>query len=145
MKKILSIAAAAILFITTSSFASEPNEKVLAAFEKTFQHVKDVNWQDVDGKFEANFSQNNIINRVLYDQDGNVVKSIRYYGATHLPIMIQAKINKKFEGKTIYGVTEVNSDSELSYHIVLEDATTWTHVQSDVYGNLTIDKKLKKA
>lgn len=143
MKKMI-VLAAALFFIGTTSFAT-PNEKVLAAFSKTFQNVKDVNWQDVDDKYEASFKQNDISSRVIYDQEGNVVKSIRYYGGSVLPIFIQSKLSKQFEGKNVFGVTEVNTDSELTYHIVLEDATTWTHVRSDVYGNLVKEKKLKKA
>ncbi len=142
MKKLLVIAA---LFIAATSFAADPNQKVLNAFQKTFQNVKEVTWNDVGDKYEANFNHNNIITRVLYDGEGNVVKSIRYYYGNTLPIFIQAKLNKKFEDKTVFGVTEVCSDTEISYHIILEDATTWTHVQSDVYGNLVTEKKLKKA
>ena len=144
MKKIFILATAAFFF-TASAFAKAPNEKVLAAFERTFQNATDVKWNDVDDKYEANFKEGSIINRVIYDQDGNVVKSIRYYGGSTLPIMIQAKLTKKFDGKTVFGVTEVNSDSELTYHIILEDATSWLHVRSDVYGSITVEKKLKKA
>lgn len=143
MKKMI-VLAAALFFVSAVSFAS-PNEKVLEAFEKTFQNVKNVAWQDVDDKYEASFTQNDISSRVVYDQEGNVVKSIRYYGGSVLPIFIQSKLNKKFDGQKVFGVTEVTTESELTYHIVLEDATTWTHVRSDVYGNLVKDKKLKKA
>jgi len=143
MKKII-IAAAAILF-TSVSFAAEPTQKVLDAFKKTFEQAKDVTWQDVDNKYEANFSQNNITFRIMYDQDGNVVKSIRYYYGPTLPIFIQAKLAKKYDGKTVFGVTEISTDSELTYYIILEDKSTWTHVQSDAFGNMYTEKKLKKA
>ena len=143
MKKII-IAAAAILF-TSVSFAAEPNQKVLDAFKKTFEQAKDVTWQDVDNKYEANFSQNNITFRIMYDQEGNVVKSIRYYYGPTLPIFIQAKLAKKYDGKTVFGVTEISTDSELTYYIILEDKSTWTHVQSDAFGNMYTEKKLKKA
>jgi len=143
MKKII-IAAAVVLF-TSVSFAAEPNQKVLDAFKKTFEQAKDVTWQDVDNKYEANFSQNNITFRIMYDQDGNVVKSIRYYYGPTLPIFIQAKLAKKYDGKTVFGVTEISTDSELTYYIILEDKSTWTHVQSDAFGNMYTEKKLKKA
>jgi len=143
MKKII-IAAAAILF-TSVSFAAEPTQKVLDAFKKTFEQAKDVTWQDVDNKYEANFSQNNITFRIMYDQEGNVVKSIRYYYGPTLPIFIQAKLAKKYDGKTVFGVTEISTDSELTYYIILEDKSTWTHVQSDAFGNMYTEKKLKKA
>ena len=144
MKKIIIAAAAAILF-TSVSFAAEPTQKVLDAFKKTFEQAKDVTWQDVDNKYEANFSQNNITFRIMYDQDGNVVKSIRYYYGPTLPIFIQAKLAKKYDGKTVFGVTEISTDSELTYYIILEDKSTWTHVQSDAFGNMYTEKKLKKA
>ncbi len=144
MKKIIIAAAAAILF-TSVSFAAEPTQKVLDAFKKTFEQAKDVTWQDVDNKYEANFSQNNITFRIMYDQEGNVVKSIRYYYGPTLPIFIQAKLAKKYDGKTVFGVTEISTDSELTYYIILEDKSTWTHVQSDAFGNMYTEKKLKKA
>ena len=144
MKKIFLIAAAMIAFVSVS-FAADPNQKVLDAFHKTFQQVKDVNWQDVDNKYEANFSQNNITFRVMYDEEGNGVKSIRYYFAKTLPIFIQAKLAKKYDGKTVFGVTEISTENELTYYIILEDQTNWIHVQSDAYGNMFTEKKLKKA
>ena len=145
MKKIFFIAAASFLF-ASSSFAADPNEKVLEAFHKTFKQVKDVTWQDLaENRYEANFNQNNITYRVMYDQEGNVVKSIRYYYGQTLPIFIQARLAKKYEGKKVFGVTEVSTESDIEYHIILEDASTWTHVQSDAYGNMFTEKKLKKA
>lgn len=144
MKKIIAIAAASILFMS-ASFAADPNQKVLDAFSKTFKQVKEVNWQDVDNNYEANFNQNNITYRVMYDQEGNVVKSIRYYYAQNLPIFIQAKLTKKYDGKKVFGVTELTTESDVIYYIILEDAKTWTHVQSDAYGNMFTEKKLKKA
>jgi hypothetical protein len=144
MKKIFIIAAASALF-ASSSFAADPTQKVLDAFSKTFKQVKEVTWQDFDNKYEANFSQNNITFRVMYDQEGNVVKSIRYYYAQNLPIFIQARLTKKYDGKKVFGVTEVTTETDVTYHIILEDAKTWTHVQSDAFGNMFTEKKLKKA
>lgn len=144
MKKIFIIAAASFFF-ASSSFAAEPTQKVLDAFNKTFKQVKEVTWQDFNNTYEANFSQNNITFRVMYDQEGNVVKSIRYYYAQTLPIFIQAKLTKKYDGKKVFGVTEVTTETEVTYHIILEDAKTWTHVQSDAFGNMFTEKKLKKA
>lgn len=146
MKKIISILTA-VVFLTFTSFAygSGPNQKVLDAFNKTFQQVKEVSWQEVDNKYEANFTQNNIIFRVQYDEEGNVVKSIRYYYGETLPILIQAKLHKKYEDKTVYGVTEITSESEVTYYIILQDEKNWVHVRSDAYGNMSTEKKLKKA
>ena len=144
MKKILIIAASTLLF-ASATLAAEPNQKVLQAFSKTFQQVTNVSWQDVDNKYEANFNQNDISYRVIYDQEGNILKSIRYYFGSALPIFIQAKLARKYEGKKVFGVTELASDNELKYFIILEDEKSWTHVQSDAYRNMFTEKKLKKA
>ncbi len=143
MKKIL--IAAAFILATTSSFATGPNEKILESFNKTFQHAKEVSWQEVENNYEASFSQNEIMLRVQYDNQGNIMRSIRYYNGKVLPIFIQSRIEKKFQGKDIYSVTEVTTPYELSYHIILEDDKTWTHIQSDPYGNISVSKKITKA
>jgi len=143
MKKIFIIAAA--LFIGHSSFAADPTQKVLEAFNKTFNNAKDVTWNEIDDTYEANFSHNDVSLRVLYDGEGNILKSIRYYKAQGLPIFLQAKLAKKYEGKKIFGVTETTSSEDLNYYIILEDAENWIHVQSDAYGNMSTAKKLKKA
>ncbi|HJW15544.1 MAG TPA: hypothetical protein VJ499_00400 [Flavisolibacter sp.] len=144
MKKIILLVAPVVLFIT-SSFAADPNQKVLEAFSKTFQQVKNVTWQDIDNRYEANFKDNNITFRIMYDQEGNVVKSIRYYFASTLPIFIQAKLSKKYENKTVYGVTEITTDTDVIYHIILQDSKNWIHVQSDSFGNMFTERKLRKA
>ena len=141
MKQILF---AAILFLGASSFTPVPNEKVLSAFEKTFSQVTDVKWQDIDNNFEASFTQNDIKLRVQYDAEGNVIRSIRYYKAHFLPILIQSKIQKKYTDKKIYAVTEITSPESIGYHIILEDAKTWTNIKSDSYGNLTVENKFTK-
>src|SRR5918993_6119187 len=103
MKQIL---IAAVIFLGMSSFAEVPNEKVLNAFEKTFSQATDVKWQDIDNNFEASFTQADVKLRVQYDAEGNVIRSIRYYKAQMLPILIQSKIQKKFSDKKIFSVTE---------------------------------------
>ena len=141
MKQILF---AAILFVGASSFTDVPNEKVLSAFEKTFSHVTDVKWQDIDNNFEASFTQADVKLRVQYDAEGNIIRSIRYYKAQMLPIIIQSKIQKKYSDKKIYSVTEITSPESIGYHIILEDAKTWTNIKSDIYGNLTVENKFTK-
>jgi hypothetical protein len=146
MKKILLIATAVVFFVSSSyAFGGVPNQKVLAAFNKTFQQVKEVSWQELDNNYEANFTQNNIIYRVSYDLEGNVVKSIRYYYGETLPVYIQAKLSKKYEGKTVFGVTEITSENQVTYYIILQDDKNWINVQSDAFGNMFTEKKLKKA
>jgi hypothetical protein len=141
MKKLM--IAAAMMF-SFSSFATEPNEKVLEAFQQTFHHATEVRWTEIEKNYEASFRQDEIILKVQYDKEGNLIKSLRYYNGNVLPIFIQGKLQKKYQGKTIYNVTEVTQPGDITYYIILEDAFTWMHVESDAYGNLRLSKKLKK-
>jgi hypothetical protein len=144
MKSILFLAVA--LAITFTSFAKGPgvSEKVLAAFNKTFGDAKEVVWTETNNTFEATFKQREIQIRVYYDQDGNITKTLRYYGEEHLPLMVLSKIKTKYSDKKIFGITEESSEDGLYFHVVLEDEKSWLEVKSDVYGSVSETKKMKK-
>ena len=144
MKSIL--AAAVAMAITLSSFAKDPgvNEKVLQAFNKTFTDAKEVVWTEANNTYEAHFKQREIQIRVYYDQDGNITKTLRYYGEEHLPLMVLSKIKTKYTDKKVFGVTEESSMDGLYFHVVLEDEKSWLEVKSDVYGSVSETKKMRK-
>lgn len=145
MKKfVFLIAVSAISFL---SFANDPvvSEKVLTAFNKTFQNVKNVNWFENTGSYEVRFVQNEVRIKVNYDKEGNIINTIRYYSEQHLPIMVLSKIKSKYTGKTIHSVTELSSEEGTTYYVTLEDEKTWLDLKADQYGSMTVVKKLKKA
>ena len=134
--------------LSLSIYAAPPsavNEKVLQAFEKSFKNASDVVWHEYKDSYEVKFLHNSIDSRITYDADGNVLKSMRYYGEEQLPLFVRAKLQKQYAGKTVFGVTELASDGELDYYIVLEDAKTWSHVKCTSTGNMEVYKKYKKA
>lgn len=126
-------------------FADEPNEKVLTAFQTTFQHVRNVTWTENQYSYEVVFQQDRISSRVTYDKQGNIVKTIRYYSQEQLPIIVLTKVKQKYPSKQIFGVVEESSAYETKYHITLEDETNWTMITADSNGYLKVDKKYKKA
>jgi len=144
MKKI--ILAAAVLMSTIVTFAKDPgvNEKVLDAFSKTFSDVKDVSWSEKQETYEVSFKQNSTQVRVNYDKEGNIINTLRYYTEEHLPLIVLSKIKTKFADKSIFGVTEVSSEEGTYYHVVLEDASSWVEVKSDVFGSVSVTRKSKK-
>lgn len=145
MKKAFFIAA--LLF---SAFAyaapapSEVNEKVLKAFQETFSTAKDVSWHEYDKMYQANFRIDEVQVRAQYDESGNLLKTIRYYGEAQLVPNIVAKLKKKYAGKEIFGVTETSADDEVSFVINLKDDTHWYIVKSDIYGHLELSDKFKR-
>jgi hypothetical protein len=147
MKKVILAAIVAIAIQATAFATPNPKvtEKVLKAFTETFNTAQDIQWSELNGIYEARFSYNDIITRVRYDEDGNTLKTIRYYYEQQLPLNVQTNIKKQYNGLKVHSVTEVSVDNMIEYHIVLEDEKTWTMVLGDNMGSLYVEKKLNKA
>ena len=147
MKKIIFGCLAAILS-ATSVFAvpaSIVTEKVLKVFHEAFPEVKQPVWYNFDNYYEVYFTNaDNSTCRIDYSPDGIVLSTTRYYKSQNLSPAIRAKVNEKYPGKTIFGITEVSNSDMVTYHIVLEDEKYWLNIQSDATGNLTLEKKLTK-
>jgi len=144
MKKVFLLAGLALTSFVT--FASpDPSERVLKAFSETFKSAKEITWHDYSDYMQANFKQDEVQVRAQYSDDGTLIKTIRYYGATQLLPTIVAKLNKKYPGKEIYGVTETVGEDEVAFVINLKDDNHWYIVKSDMFGNLTQTDKFKRA
>lgn len=143
MKKIL--LAAFVFAISFSAMADGPTEKVLDAFNKTFPNVKEVAWTENDHSYEVKFKQNQILSKITYDQDGNILKTLRYYYEQDLPLLVLSKVKNKFSDKKIFGVTEESTDEGTYYHIILEDEKHWINITADSFGSIKVDQKYNKA
>lgn len=143
MKKILF---AALVLIGISAYAKSPivSEKVLNAFNKTFQNAKEVSWTELKNAYEVKFVDADIRMRVVYDEAGNIVNTIRYYYEDKLPVLILTKVKSKYPDRKIFGVTEESSEEGMKYHIILEDSKSWTTVLADPSGSMYVEKKMRK-
>jgi len=136
------------LFAALSATASNPpevSEKVLKAFNETFMKATEVVWHEVQNLYEASFKQSEVISRAIYDQDGNLLRTTRYYSQENLPINILTKLQKRFAGKSVYGVTELSTEDQVSYHITMQDEKNWYIIKADNWGSLELEQKYKKA
>lgn len=136
------------LFATLSAIASTPpevNEKVLKAFKETFLKASDVVWYETKNAYEASFKQSEITAKAIYDKNGNLLSTTRYYYEDNLPVHILSKLKKAYAGKSVFGVTELTVDDQISYYITLEDEKNWLIVKSDSWGFLELSNKYKKA
>ncbi|MEP6583412.1 MAG: hypothetical protein ABJA90_04075 [Ginsengibacter sp.] len=145
MKKFLVICLAAMLTATASS-AAPVNEKVLKVFATSFPEVQETTWYNYDTYYSVYFKITGDLKcRIDYDPEGNIISTTRYYSSESLPPFIRGRVNQKFPGKKIFGVTEISSADEMAYHIVLEDDKTWYNVKSDATGSISVEKKMVKA
>lgn len=128
----------AFLILSAFAFASGPTPSVLAAFQRTFSHPSNVQWHSVEEGYIAYFISGGVRCRIAYDAEGNILNGIRYYGEERLPFVLNAKIKKAFDGKAVYGVTEITVNDETVYEIYLQDEKTLMTLRSDRYGNLSV-------
>jgi hypothetical protein len=147
MKKIIFVCLAA--FISATSVFAAPafivTEKVLKVFHDAFPEVKQPTWYNFDNYYEVYFTNaDNSSCRIDYSPDGIVLSTTRYYTSQNLSPAIRAKVNEKYPGKKIFGITEVSNSDMVTYHIVLEDDKYWLNIQSDATGNISLEKKLTK-
>jgi hypothetical protein len=145
MKKLIILTCLFAALSATASNPPEVNEKVLKAFGETFMKATDVVWHEVQNLYEASFKQSEIISRAIYDQDGNLLRTTRYYSQENLPINILTKLQKRYAGKSVYGVTELSSEDQVSYHITMQDEKNWYIIKADNWGGLELEKKYRKA
>jgi hypothetical protein len=135
------------LLLSTASFAANPpvDEKIITRFAQTFPTAQNAKWQEYENFYEVFFENNEIICRVKYDLQGNILSTRRDYFEKDLSLFIVARVKEKYPGKKIFGVTEITSPDGVSYTIVLEDDKNWTTITSNDSGNLSLVQKLKKA
>lgn len=137
------------LAILTSGiiYAADPgvDEKVVKSFNTAFPNAEKVKWYEVNGLYEVIFENDLVRCRMWYDQAGAVIRTHRYYSQEGLSPFILAKLENRFAGKKIFGVTEVTTEDGVTFHVILEDDKKWYHVNADAYGNLTLSKKYNKA
>ena len=147
MKKIILSAALLVSIVAVASVRpnDEVNEKVLKAFNETFSKAQDVVWHEYENTYQANFHLDNIQIRAQYDEEGSLIRTIRYYGERELLPNIVSSLKKKYTGREIFGVTETTSEQEVTFLVTLKDENNWYVVKSDVYGNLQQTEKFKRA
>jgi hypothetical protein len=125
--------------------ASTISDKLLQAFKQTFPDAIQVKWVEEPTRYTVSFKQNEILTKVEYDKDGNFVSSLRYYSEKNLPVTVLCQLQKKYAGKTIFGVTELATDASTEYYIKMVDDRNWMTVRSDADGNMQLVEKYKKA
>lgn len=140
--------ACCFLTVSASVFAGEGitiSDKLLQAFQQTFPEAREVRWVEEPSAFEVTFRQNDILTKVEYDKDAHFMSSLRYYTEKNLPVTIICQLQKKYTGKTIFGVTELSTESSTDYYVKLVDDHNWYTVRSDAEGNMQTVEKYRKS
>ena len=149
MKKIIFLCATVIF--STGIFASpisvpDKSEKILKLFHHDFPEIANPKIYTVGNTYMIYFKneKDNSSCRIFYDSNGAVIETYKYYSCAELTPFIRAKINSKYEGMKITGVTEVINPSEHYYHVSLEGSHSLFMINVDATGNINLEKKFDK-
>ena len=134
-----------VLLCCSMAAGSTPTDEILQHFTSSFPSATEVRWYDEEFGYEARFKRDRIECRVQYDKKGNLVKSTRFYYAQDLVPFIQARVKEAYPKQQIYGVTEVQTEEELKFYIVLQDEKRWYDIEVTSNGETRLTKKFFKA
>jgi hypothetical protein len=121
------------------------SDKLLQAFQKTFPDATQVKWLESPDGYQVTFRQNDILTKVEYDKDAHFVNSLRYYTEKNLPVTVICQLQKRYAGKTVWGVTELSTETSTEYYVKLVDDKNWYTVRSDAEGNMQTVEKYRKS
>lgn len=148
MKKIFVLCLFSIVS-SVSLYAASPGapEKIREKFQHQFPQIQNASFFTYKDCYEVYFKkENHSSERIYYNRDGIVTITIKYYSGNELEPFIREKLNKKYKGKTILGITEVQSDAQHFYKIILLGNNNSLYiVKSDDDGSLETEKILKKS
>ncbi|HEY4935487.1 MAG TPA: hypothetical protein VII44_02845 [Puia sp.] len=121
------------------------NEKLIKAFQTAFPMAEKVDWNENGDHYFVHFKENSVLSEIEYDHEGNFIESERYYKDISLvPIHLAWELHKKFPDKTVYGITETNTESESYYYVKLEDSKEWITVKGSSDGICQVVEKFNK-
>jgi hypothetical protein len=92
------------LALTISSFAADVNEAVLKVFSQTYPDAQSISWSVQTNGYLVYFTKKDVSYRVMYDQEGSVTLSFKYYGEENLSPLVLNRFNKIYPYNTIHSL-----------------------------------------
>ncbi len=140
----------AILFLGTHVMASTSaptvNDKALKTFNEVFKQAENVQWTTHKNIYEAVFEMAKIQTRAFLDNDGKLLRTIRYYAEDGLPASILYNLKERYcHGEQIWGVTEISARGITNYHVTLKCKKYWLKVLVDPQGETSVISKMRRA
>ena len=121
------------------------NEQLLKNFKESFPHAEKVTWDESTDHYTVSFVEQNILNRITYEKNGDFASSFRYYTERSLPYYLINVVKNKYPRQKIYGVTEITAPSGILYYIKLEGPKYWLTIALNSEGDSSIQDKYRKA
>lgn len=144
MKKILSFLAIAVA-LNAQAANPDPDKKIVEKFNAMFPKADSVQWYEYGDKVTVRFYEKQVLCNLSFGSDGKVEKAVRYYDGDLLSPFFKHQLDGRFPAHSVYKVTETVSNSGTEYYIILHNEKQYLNVFMTAAGEVTIDKKFKKA
>ncbi|HTQ65187.1 MAG TPA: hypothetical protein VMI12_10335 [Puia sp.] len=123
--------------------AYDVNSKALRDFKKNFKNVTNEVWYSVPGGYDAEFTEDDIKNSVVYNKEGRWEYTIQRYGEDKLPDEIRSIVKSQYYDYSISTVDEIHVDQKPIYIVHMQDKDSWKNVR--VYdGEMTVIEDFNK-
>ena len=121
------------------------NEKLIQAFQAAFPLAEKVDWNETGDHYFVHFRDHEILSEIEYDHEGNFLASERYYTSVDmLPIHLAWVLHKKFPNKTVFGITETNTEAETMYYVKMQDSKEWITIKGSGDGITQVIERFNK-
>ncbi|HEU0064263.1 MAG TPA: hypothetical protein VFQ58_04495 [Flavisolibacter sp.] len=120
------------------------DKNIIHQFHQSFPSAQQVEWYETNHQVQVYFKLNELKCRIWYDENGTILKVIRYYTEEQLSPFIRTRVNQQYPDQKIFGIIETTTGDTFNYEIILEDEDSWYHIKSDAYGWLTRQAKFHK-
>jgi|SRR3954466_15197124 hypothetical protein len=128
MKRLVLTFAIALSFIGFSSFKNVDDsiapDAAVKSFKSAFKSATEVSWSVTENLYKANFSLNGQYVSAFYNEEGQMIALTKNLSSLELPIVLQAKLKKNYDGYWISDLIEVAREEGTTYYITLENADT---------------------
>ena len=133
-KKIITLTTALVL-IANIMFANTGKnsvpEFVLSAFDQTFSHAKEVNWENFGNYFKATFWQKGKTEYAYYSDNGEFMAVAKNILSDKLPEALRTELKNKFQGYWITDLAEYRISDKDGFVITLENADNKIVLKAD--------------
>ena len=99
-----------VLFSTFATAQKSPKgipAEVIAAFQKQFPNVNEVEWEKEDGNYEAEFKINNIENSALFNSKGDLIETEAEIQLSELPAGVIDYVKTNYSGKKVKEASKI--------------------------------------
>lgn len=145
MKKIiltLAVALAGLVPVLANGRINDPNAEKL--FSTLFVGAEDVKWTKLENGYnKVSFSLNGIRAESLFDENGELLGTVRSLFFNQLPLAAMQTVGNRFTGAVVIDVKEISNLDGTSYRVVFEYKNKKVTLRLNSIGHILEQQKTK--